>query len=150
MNIDLEKIKKSLQEFFDLAEIKGSLTVNFQEPATIKISLQTEEAPILIGEKGETLLGLQALLKKILTKRWNQKFFIELDINDYREKKRKYLQELAEMAADEAILNQSLKSLPPMSAWERRIIHLALAERSDVKTESQGAGEQRHVIIVPL
>ena len=52
--------------------------------------------------------------------------------------------------ADEAILNQVSKKLPPMNAWERRIIHLTLAERSDVKTESQGERDQRHVVIIPL
>jgi len=148
--MDSEKIKKNIREFFDLAEIGGSLVVNFQEPGSIKISLQTEEAPILIGEKGETLLGIQTLLRKILTKQWNQRFFIELDINDYRGKKIKYLRELAETMADEAILNQVSKKLPPMNAWERRIIHLTLAERSDVKTESQGERDQRHVVIIPL
>ena len=79
--MDSEKIKKNIREFFDLAEIGGSLVVNFQEPGSIKISLQTEEAPILIGEKGETLLaffsgGYRRPLNEIL-------FFVFFFRNDF-------------------------------------------------------------------
>lgn len=144
---EFKKIKTYLQEFFSLAEIEGSSEVDFQAPETIKINLQTTEAPLLIGEKGETLFGLQSLLKKILTKRLNQRLFVELDINNYREKKVKYLQELAETIADEVSLTQRAKAIEPMTAWERRIIHLVLADRPEVETESQGQGEQRYILV---
>ncbi len=146
---EFKKIKIYLQEFFSLAEIEGSSEIDFQVPETIKINLQTTEAPLLIGEKGETLFGLQSLLKKILTKRLNQRLFVELDINNYREKKVKYLQELAETIADEVSLTQRAKAIEPMTAWERRIIHLTLADRPEVETESQGRGEERYVLIRP-
>jgi len=146
---EFKKIKIYLQEFFSLAEIEGSSEIDFQIPETIKINLQTAEAPLLIGEKGETLFGLQSLLKKILTKRLNQRLFVELDINNYREKKVKYLQELAETIADEVSLTQRAKAIEPMTAWERRIVHLTLADRPEVETESQGQGEQRYVLIRP-
>ena len=147
---ELEKIKTYIREFFNFAEIEGLLKIDFQEPSTIKVTLQTEEAPILIGEGGETLLSLQSLLKKILSKQSNQGIFIELDINDYRAKKIKYLQELATTTADEVALTQHSKALEPMGAWERRIIHMTLAERSAVQTESQGQETQRHIVVSPL
>jgi spoIIIJ-associated protein len=146
---EFTKVRAYLQEFFKLAEINGSLKIEFQEPETVKIDLQTEEAPLLIGEKGETLFGLQSLLKRILTKQLNNGIFVELDVNNYRQKKAKYLQELAMTIADEVSLTQRAKAVEPMSAWERRIIHLTLSDRSDVKTESQGQGEERHVLILP-
>lgn len=146
---EFKTMKTYLQEFFNLAEIEGSLRVDFQAPETIKIDFQTTEAPLLIGEKGETLFSLQSLLKKILTKRLNRRLFIELDINNYRQKKVKYLQELAETTADEVTLTQRARAVEPMSAWERRIIHLTLTDRPDVETESQGQDEQRYVLIRP-
>lgn len=146
---ELEKIKSYIKEFFNFAEIEGQLKIDFQEPSTIRVFLQTEEAPILIGEGGETLLSLQSLLKKILSKQLNQGVFVELDINDYRVKKVKYLQELATTTADEVALTQQAKALEPMGAWERRLIHISLAERPTVSTESQGLGTERHVVISP-
>ena len=141
------KIKKFIHQFFELAEIQGSFKVEEQDADGIRVTIQTDEAPILIGEKGETLLGLQSLLKKMLSKQFNQRIFVELDINDYRAKKTKYLEELAVTIADEVSLTLESKSLEPMDAWERRIIHMVLSERQDVTTESQGRDWQRHIII---
>lgn len=145
-----DQLKKFLFHFFDLAELQGSLQVEQLSPDSLRVSIETEEAPILIGERGETLLGLQSLLRKILSKQLNQKIFIELDINDYRKKKIKYLQELATAAADEVALTQTQKPLEPMEAWERRIVHVTLSQRADVRTESQGQGPARRVVIFPL
>ena len=76
-------------------------------------------------------------------------FYIDLDINDYKKKKKDYLKELACSIANEVALSKKQKELPPMSAYERRIIHLELAERQDVSTESIGQEPERKVIITP-
>ncbi len=146
----LRQTKEFLSQFFGIAELKGSLKVEQLSPDSVGIFIETEEAPILIGEKGETLLGMQSLLRKMLSKQLNQRIFVELDINDYRKKKVKYLQELATAIADEVVLTQIQKALDPMDAWERRIIHVTLSQRSDVETESQGQGQERRVVIFPL
>jgi len=86
----------------------------------------------------------------MLSKQFNQKIFVELDINDYRAKKTKYLEELAITIADEVSLTLEPKSLEPMDAWERRIIHITLSQRQDVTTESQGRDWQRHIVVAPV
>ncbi|PIR71473.1 MAG: hypothetical protein COU43_02475 [Candidatus Nealsonbacteria bacterium CG10_big_fil_rev_8_21_14_0_10_37_25] len=76
-------------------------------------------------------------------------FFIDLDINGYKKKKLDYLKELARSLADEVALTKKEKNLPPMAAYERRIIHLELAGRSDVTTESIGEEPERRVVVRP-
>jgi len=72
-----------------------------------------------------------------------------LDINGYKSKKVEYLKSLAKEAADQVVLNKEEKSLPPMSAYERRVVHAELAQREDVLTESQGSDLDRHIVVKP-
>ncbi|PJA84129.1 MAG: hypothetical protein CO145_02195, partial [Candidatus Nealsonbacteria bacterium CG_4_9_14_3_um_filter_37_13] len=69
--------------------------------------------------------------------------------NGYKKKKLDYLKELARSLADEVALTKKEKNLPPMAAYERRIIHLELAGRSDVTTESIGEEPERRVVVRP-
>ena len=72
-----------------------------------------------------------------------------MDINDYKKKKVEYLKNLADCIANEVILTKEKKVLAPMPAYERRIIHAQLSARQDIKTESQGEGIDRCVVIEP-
>ena len=73
--------------------------------------------------------------------------YIKVDVNDYTKKKIEYLKSLAQNLADEAVKVRQNRLLPPMSPYERRIIHTELSQRKDVATESQGLGEDRCVVI---
>jgi len=95
------------------------------------------------------LTEIQHLLKAILRRKISEVFYIDLDINDYKKKKKEYLKELAISTADEVALSKKQKELPAMPAYERRIIHMALAERNDVITESVGEGIERRPVIKP-
>ncbi len=116
---------------------------------TVVVDIKIDTPEILIGEKGQTLVEIQRLLRIILNKKIEKSFYIDLDINDYKKKKIEYLKDLAKDLADEVVLTKEEKALFPMPAYERRIIHLELAERADVTTESQGEGVERKVIIKP-
>ena len=146
---ELEEIKKTTKEFFDKITFEVNIDFLTQEDATLPINLETEEPQILIGEKGQTLVEIQHLLKTILKKKIQKDFFIDLDINGYKKKKIEYLKELAKATADEAALMKEEKSLPPMPAYERRIIHLELADRTNITTESMGREPDRKIIIRP-
>ena len=76
-------------------------------------------------------------------------FYIDLDIQNYKKKKAEYLKELARSLADEVSLTKKEKNLDPMPAYERRIIHLELAERKDISTESIGEEPERKIVIRP-
>jgi spoIIIJ-associated protein len=75
---------------------------------------------------------------------------IWLDINNYRRERERLIIELAKAAAHKAVLNKEEVSLPAMNAYERRLVHLEIASRPDLKTESIGEGKARRVVIKPI
>lgn len=147
--INLEKIKKITQEFFEKTGLDMRVEVKNPEDLVVPVSLTIEEPQILIGEQGQTLAEIQRLLKLILRKKIEEPFYVDLDINDYKKQKIAYLKEIAITTADEVALTKKEKYLPVMAAFERRIIHVALASRTDVVTESIGQEPERKVAIRP-
>ena len=148
---NLEKVKKITEEFFEKMTFEVEIEINPQKDQTIPVDLKTDEPQILIGEGGQTLTDIQHLLKAILKRKiaTEELFYIDLDIDDYKKKKIKYLKELARSIADEVSLTKKEKILAPMPAYERRIIHLELASREDVATESIGREPERKIAIKP-
>lgn len=144
---NLEKIKKIIEEFFNKTTFSVEVIFLPQKGQILLIDLKTDIPQILIGEGGQTLGEIQHLLRAILRRKIKEFFFIDLDINDYKKKKNEYLKELAFSLADEVVFTKKEKTLGPMSAYERRVIHLALAERQDIITESAGYGIERRVVI---
>ena len=146
---NLEIIKKTAEEFFKKTTFEVEIEFLPPQELTLPINLKTDEPQILIGEGGQTLVEIQHLLKAMLKRKISEPFFIDLDINGYKKKKVEYLKELAKSIADEVALIKKEKSLAPMPAYERRIIHLELANRQGVTTESIGQEPERRVIIRP-
>lgn len=148
---NLKTIKKITEEFFKKMSFDVEIEFLPQREFTLPINLKSEDPRILIGERGETLFEIQHLLKVILKRKINteEPFYIDLDINDYKKKKIQYLKELACSLADEVSLTKKEKILPQMSAYERRIIHLELADHPNVATESIGQEPERRVMIRP-
>jgi len=149
---DIQKIKKETEEFFKKMDIEVELDFLPQREETLPVNLKTAEPQILIGEGGQTLVEIQRLLKVILKRKIataGEPFYIDLDINNYKKKKNEYLKELAHSTADEVALIKKEMALTPMSPYERRIIHLELADRPDITTESIGDEPERRVVIKP-
>ncbi|MFC1789440.1 protein jag [Patescibacteria group bacterium] len=146
---DLETIKKETKNFFDKMTFNVEVEIPSPKEDTVFINIKTDEPQILIGEGGQTLNEIQHLLKVILRKKITDSFFIDVDIADYKKKKNAYLKELARSAADEVSLSKKEKTLPLMSAYERRIVHMELADRSDVITESIGEESGRKLVVKP-
>jgi spoIIIJ-associated protein len=145
---NLKKVQKIVEEFFRKMTIDGEIKISLKDE-TLVINLRIENPQILIGEKGQTLFEIQHLLKAILKREIPENFYIDLDINDYKKKKIEYLKELARSVADEVSLTKKERVLAPMPAYERRIIHLEIAERKDVTSESIGQEPERRVVIRP-
>lgn len=148
---DLEKMKKETEEFFRKTTFEVEVDFLPQKDQTLPVNLKTEEPQILIGEGGETLMEIQHLLKAILRKKIErgERFYLDIDINDYKKKKTTYLKEMAKESAEEVVLTKKEKILPPMSAYERRIIHMELADNPNIVTESTGEEPERSVAIRP-
>ena len=158
---DLEKIKKIIEEFFEKMTIEAEVEVFPMRESTsvfdgkeekvfsLPVNVRAEEPQILIGERGQTLLEIQHLLKAILKKKIAEPFFLDLDINDYKKKKSDYLKEMARNLADEVALSKKEKWLSSMPSYERRIIHMELSKRDDISTESVGEEPDRKIVIKP-
>jgi spoIIIJ-associated protein len=145
-----EYIKNIIKEFFDKMGFDVDFSV-LMENSIIKINLKTNEASYLIGEKGEVLFNIQHIIYLILKKNIKDFNFtsLELDINDYKKKKVNFLKSVISDIADEVALSRKEITLPPMSAYERKIVHLQIAERKDVVSESVGQEPERKIIIKP-
>ncbi len=146
----LKEIKKITQEFFQKAGFGAKVSAERKENEKISVKITTEDPKILIGQGGETLMEIQRLIRAMARRKLEDNFYFDLDINGYKEKKEDYLKETARSLANEAALDQEEKIMPSMSSYERRVVHLELAERSDVTTESRGEERERRVVIKPL
>ena len=144
----LGKIQKKVKEFFKKMGFVIEVDLSIQNE-TLSIYVKSDEPQILIGEKGVILVHIQRLLRIILGREFGETFYVDLDINDYKKKKIQYLKEMANSIADEVVLAKKEKVLPSMSAYERRIIHLELADRQNVATESIDMEPERRVVIKP-
>ncbi|MFC1629963.1 protein jag [Patescibacteria group bacterium] len=148
-NLEVKIVEETVKEFFDRMGFEVDIKVNDFDDKTLPIELTTEDPKILIGEGGRTLAEAQHILKALLVKKLKTVFFVNLDINEYKKKKYQYLRESARVAADEVALSKKEKSLSPMGPAERRVVHLELAERKDVFSESIGQEPERKIIIKP-
>jgi len=146
---NLEEIKRIITKFFEKMGFEIRIETILPKEETLPVSIKIEDPKILIGEKGKTLAEIQHLLRAIIIKKIGERIFLDLDISDYKKKKYQYLRELARSLADEVALTKNEKALSPMPASERRIIHLELAERKDVVTESMGEEPGRRIIVRP-
>lgn len=86
----------------------------------------------------------------LLAKKYGIEENIFIDINNYRKERENLIVELAKAAARKVLMTKEEVKLPAMNAYERRLVHMELAARPDVKSESMGEGPDRHVIIKPL
>ena len=75
---------------------------------------------------------------------------VGVDVNNYKKERERLLTELAKAAARKVLAEKKDVELPVMNAYERRIVHVELATRPDVKTESVGEGSERHIVVKPL
>lgn len=114
------------------------------------VDVTGDDSGLLIGRRGETLRAIQFLVNLVVnSKLEDQRVRVVLDIERYRERRYNSLREIALRVADRVASSGMALSLEPMSAAERRIIHLALAEHPRVSTESSGLGDDRKVTIHP-
>jgi len=110
---------------------------------------EKEALGALIGRKGERLSALQHLVNLMLSRRMGSWTRVLVDVEDYRGRRERQLQELATRAAKRVIETGKMLQLEPMPALERRWIHLALRNDPDVATQSIGEEPNRRVVLVP-
>jgi len=147
--IDLERTEDLLNEIVEKMHVVASVEVS-EGDSTIDAAIEGEDAALLIGREGRTLDALQLLVNIIINKGREDRTKIIVDVEGYKEKRQENLQQMANSLAQKVAQEKQPLSLEPMNPFERRIIHMALRESTEVITESQGEGIERHVVIKPL
>ena len=115
----------------------------------ISFDIRGEDLGILIGRRGQTLACLQFILRLIVSRQTTAWVPLTVDVESYRQRRSEKLKALAERLAEQVSNRRSPFTLEPMAPYERRIIHLTLANHPGVITESTGEGESRKVVIRP-
>ena len=141
-----ENIEKFLKDFMrNLPEdTKYEITT---EESGLKVSLTNDNLGYLIGYRGETLYALQNIMTAIAGKGIEQKVRVILDIEGYKAKREKTLEDLAQKVAKTVIRTKKPIKLEPMQAYERKIIHSKLQQNSRVETTSVGEEPHRRIIV---
>lgn len=136
-----------------IKEVLGAMEVPYTDIAFDTVAEQpifqivSDAAPTLIGMRGDTIHALDHLVKKIAEQRGMERPLFIVDVNEYQVGRIRDLQTRAKMMAERARSFAYDVELAPMSAYERLIVHATLASEPNVKTESQGEGRERRIVI---
>lgn len=115
----------------------------------VKVSISLTQGRDLIGEGGETLGVLQHLIRRIAVRQIFPPPMIDVDVNGYKKMREDVLKEFAVGVGNRVRTGKKSVELKPMPPFDRRVVHLALAEFSDLTTESLGEGEGRYIVVRP-
>lgn len=147
-----ERARVITQHVLDLMGLESQVSVQGIEGENLELAIASPESQgLLIGHHGDTLDALQYLIT-IAANRDVQgnAYRISLDVEGYRARQAEQLIKLAHRHADEAVASGQEAVMPGLKAYERRIIHLALKDRPDIETYSEGEGASRQLVISPL
>ncbi|MDR9798319.1 RNA-binding cell elongation regulator Jag/EloR [Aeribacillus pallidus] len=144
----LDEAKNFLEQVIKEMGITASVDIKLEEK-TAYFNIKGENLAILIGKRGQTLNSLQYLTQLVANKTATDYVHIILDAENYREKRRETLTQLAVKLADKVVKTNKEFSLEPMPSFERKIIHSTLMEDERVQTYSVGTEPNRYVVIAP-
>ena len=145
-----EKAENNVKTFMEeiIKELPENTTYAIHKDKTgLNVEISNENLGFLIGYRGETLYAFQSILSAIAGKDIDKKVRVILDIEGYKAKREKTLEELAEKVAKTVIRTRKPVKLEPMQAYERKIIHSKLQQNDKVQTESIGEEPNRRIVI---
>lgn len=147
-NLDeIEKVAKKIKEFF-ISILDKDYTCDVTiDNYCIYVKINGEDISHLIGYRGSTINALQTIASAIANKNTSSKIIVIVDVENYKEKREKTLEELAEKISKRVIKTKKSVTLDPMSAYERKIIHMKLQDNDKVKTFSKGEEPHRRIVI---
>lgn len=147
LNDGVKKIEKFLNEFTQsFGQINYEVHTDLENKFIIS-NIDGEDARILIGYRGEVLNSFQNILNSIANKGSSKKLRVILNVSNYKEKREKALEELADKVSKTVFKTGKSITLEPMAAYERKIIHNRLQASNKVKTYSVGEEPHRRVVI---
>ncbi|MBE0610617.1 MAG: KH domain-containing protein [Dehalococcoidia bacterium] len=156
-DINAEEVDFAAQTVDDILRILDiDAEISIREPITpgdglgsvlAVIDIKGEDLGLLIGRRGDTLIALQYLVNLMLSRRYPGKGGITIDVEHYRHRNEERIIALAQRMAERVRETGSPITLEPMSAAERRLVHITFAEDPELETNSIGEGENRKVVI---
>jgi spoIIIJ-associated protein len=137
-----------------LGRIVAGITVSAKiegwvEGGTIYLNIKGDGSGLLIGRHGQTLDAIQYIVGRIVGKQLGEKRMVVIDTERYRERRKENLEQLAQRMGEKAKSTGRAVSLQPMSASDRRIVHLALKHDREIETRSEGEGGMKNIKIIP-
>lgn len=143
-----KKAQVFLDDVFKAMDINASVNVQYDvSDRSMDIELSGEEMGVLIGKRGQTLDSLQYLVSLVVNKDSDEYVRVKVDTENYRERRRETLENLAKNIAYKVKRTKRPISLEPMNPYERRIIHYALQDDKYVTTHSEGDEPFRRVVV---
>ncbi len=141
-----EEIRQLISEILERMQFPAETIVVESAGQRDRFRVMVRDSHLLIGTRGAHLFALNHLVKKIVAKRGGEPQFL-IDVNDYQGAAQEHLQVMAKMMGDRARSLKASVELPPMSSYERMIIHSFFEGEPDLATESVGVGERRRVVL---
>ena len=143
-----QKVEEFLSEVLKAMSLEATVKIDYnEEEKEMDIELVGEDMGLLIGKRGATLDSLQYLASLVANKESGEYIRVKLDTENYRERRKKTLENLAKNMAFKVKRTRRSVSLEPMNPYERRVIHSALQNDKYVTTHSEGEEPFRHVVI---
>ena len=143
-----EMVKEFLDSVFKAMDMEVELDIKVDEDEKmIDVELKGDDMGILIGKRGQTLDSLQYLTNLALNKHSDNYFKVKVDTEDYRNRRKETLENLAHNIAYKVKRTKRSVELEPMNPFERRVIHSALQNDKYVTTHSEGEEPYRHVVV---
>ncbi|MEO8251338.1 MAG: RNA-binding cell elongation regulator Jag/EloR [Chloroflexota bacterium] len=144
----LQEAKGVLEELLRLMEVPGTVEIA-TGGETARLNVRGSDLGVLIGRRGEKLASLQHLVNLIVAKKEGEYHRIAVDVENYRGRREEQLRDVADRAAKRVLQTGKIIQLEPMPAIERRIVHMALVENPQVRTQSVGVEPNRRIVILP-
>ncbi len=142
----IDYVKAYLKTIFSNMKLDAEITSKY-DSEVISINIKTNHDAVLIGRGGSTLQSLNELVRVAIMKRFDKHYKILLDIGDYKEEKYEKLIQQVRKYAKQVQQTKTIVTLPPMPSDERRVVHNALSNYQNIKTESKGQGKERKLTI---
>lgn len=133
------------EKILDQMGVAAVVEIESDEPVYLTIS--SDDSALLIGKQGESLRALQGIVNTIYRHGDYEAGYVGIDVAGYKKERVEKVQAAAQEAADKARESGEPQHLNPMNSFERRAVHTQLANDTDIVTESEGDGINRHIVI---
>lgn len=142
----MKDIKELLEKLLSLLKVEAEVSIK-KEADVFNVDIDSKNAPLLIGFRGETLMALEYILN-LLVRRLNKDIsYVQVDVSGYRKEKEEKLKILAFKVATKVKNTKKTEILQPMNPAERRLVHMFLSKDPELTTESIGEDPNRKIVV---